>query len=59
MDKYNFVLVQVMDIYSIADDKNYRRQNVYKNHGFEKAGLILKCAATKQSVEALINATSS
>ena len=49
MGTYDGVLVQVTDIYSAADDSNYRRQKVYKNHDFAKAALIL---ATKEAEEA-------
>ena len=48
-----------MDVYSAADDSNYRRQNVYKNHGFAKAVLILACDAKKEAEEEVFNATTS
>ena len=31
MGKYDVVLVQIMNVFSAADDSNYRRQKVYKN----------------------------
>ena len=49
----------MMDVYSTADDNNYRKQKVSKKHGFAKAVLISKCDATKEAEEALFNATSS
>ena len=56
MDSFNGVLAQVTDIYSAADESNYRRQKVYKN-GFAKVVLILECDAIKEAEEALINGT--
>ena len=44
MGKYNDVLEQLTDLNSTADDSNYRRQTVYKNHGFVKVVLILEWA---------------
>ena len=32
MDIYNGVLAQVIDVYSTADNSNYRKQKVYKNY---------------------------
>ena len=55
IDKYNGILVQVTGIYTAAADSKYRRQKVYKSHGFAEVVLITKCDTTKQSDEALIN----
>ena len=46
-------LVQIMDVYKAADDSNYKRQKVYKNHGFEKVVLILACEATNEAEKAI------
>ena len=47
MGKYNGALVQKMDVYSAADDSNYRRQK------------ILACDRTKEAEEEMFNATTS
>ena len=57
MGKYNGVLAQIMDVFSAADDSNYRRQKVYKNNGFAKAVLILACDATNEADKAMVYAT--
>ena len=57
--KYNGVLAQIMDVYSAADDNNYRRQKVYRNYGFAKATLILACDATKEAEEEMVDAITS
>ena len=57
MGKYICVLAQIMDVYSAADDSNYRRQKVYKNNEFVKAVLILACVATKEKEEEMVYAT--
>ena len=59
MNNYHSDLVQVTDIYSAAYDSNCRMWKVNKNHGFEKAVLVLEFDATKESEEALIDATKS
>ena len=43
-----------MDAFSGADDSNYRRQKVYKNHGFTKAVLISASDATNEADEAIL-----
>ena len=55
MGKYNGVLVQVMEVYSAADDSNY----MYKNHGFPKVVLISAYDATKEAEVEMFNATTS
>ena len=37
MGKYNIVLAQITDVFISVDDSNYRKQKVFKNHGFAKA----------------------
>ena len=59
MEKYNFVLVQIIDVFSAADDCNYRRQKVYKNDAFAIAVLILACDASNEADEAMVYATTS
>ena len=48
-----------MDVYSAADDCNYRRQKEYKNLGFAKAALILACDTTNDAKKAMKYATTS
>ena len=57
MGKNNGVLAQVAYVYNAAYDSNYRRQKVYKNHGFAKAVLILACDTTNEAEEAVVYAT--
>ena len=59
MGKYNDVLAHAMDVYSEKDDSNYRREKVYKKHGFAKVVLISVCDTTKEAEEEMFDATTS
>ena len=55
MRKYDNVLAQITDVFCEADDSNYRRQKVYKNH----CCLNLTCDATNEELETMACTTKS
>ena len=55
--KYDGVLVWIIDVFSAADDGNYRKQTFYKNHGFAKVVLILACDASNEADQTMSWAT--
>ena len=50
-DKFDGELAQVMEVYSVNDTSNHKRQKVYKNFGYAKAVLILEVVNTTKKSE--------
>ena len=49
-DKFDGALAQVMEVYTVNDTSNHKRQNINKNFGFAEAVLILEVEIiTKES----------
>ena len=53
--KFDGELAQVMEVYSVNDTNNHKRQKVYKNFGFAKAVLILEVDNTTKESELELN----